>query len=168
MPESHEDVVIVGAGPIGLACAISAKRRGLDPLVIDAGPIANSIVHYPVGMVFFTTPDRLEIGGHPPALQIAYQVMLLGTLIETGSGMIHAVNERLAAAFVAQGRAMPGWLRAGAAVAFLLAAVVTSQLGLIALIARGYGTLTWLFLVVFVAPILTIGVWRIRSAGRRS
>lgn len=61
----HESTVIVGAGPIGLACAISARRRGLDPLVIDAGAIANSIVRYPTGMVFFTTPERLEIGGHP-------------------------------------------------------------------------------------------------------
>ena len=60
-----ERVLVVGAGPIGLACAISAQRRGLAPLVIDAGAIANSIVHYPVGMVFFTTPERLEIGGHP-------------------------------------------------------------------------------------------------------
>lgn len=60
-----EQVVIAGAGPIGLACAISAKARGLDPLVIDAGALANSIAHYPVGMVFFTTPERLEIGGHP-------------------------------------------------------------------------------------------------------
>ncbi|HKP28922.1 MAG TPA: YpdA family putative bacillithiol disulfide reductase [Gemmatimonadales bacterium] len=57
--------LIVGAGPIGLACAISARRRGLDPLVIDTGAIAQSIVRYPIGMTFFTTPERLEIGGHP-------------------------------------------------------------------------------------------------------
>jgi thioredoxin reductase (NADPH) len=61
----HEAAVIVGAGPIGLACAISAKRRGVDPLVIDAGALANSIVRYPVNMMFFTTPERLEIGNHP-------------------------------------------------------------------------------------------------------
>ncbi|HTJ22301.1 MAG TPA: YpdA family putative bacillithiol disulfide reductase [Gemmatimonadaceae bacterium] len=61
----HEAVIIVGAGPIGLACAISAKRRGKDPLVIDAGAIANSILRYPINMSFFTTPERLEIGGHP-------------------------------------------------------------------------------------------------------
>ena len=60
-----EDAIIAGAGPIGLACAISAVRRGLDPLVIDAGPLAASIARYPVGMRFFTTPERLEIGGHP-------------------------------------------------------------------------------------------------------
>lgn len=61
----HEQVLIVGAGPIGLACAISARRRGIDPLVIDAGAVVNSIVHYPIGMTFFTTPERLEIGNHP-------------------------------------------------------------------------------------------------------
>lgn len=62
---AHESAIIVGAGPIGLACAISAKRRGIDPLVIDAGAIVNSIVRYPTGMMFFTTPERLEIGNHP-------------------------------------------------------------------------------------------------------
>ncbi|MGH7522325.1 MAG: YpdA family putative bacillithiol disulfide reductase [Gemmatimonadales bacterium] len=61
----HEPAIIVGAGPIGLACAISAKRRGLDPLVIDAGALTNSIVRYPINMTFFTTPERLEIGNHP-------------------------------------------------------------------------------------------------------
>src|SRR5438477_8137744 len=61
----HEAVIIAGAGPIGLACAISAKRRGIDPLVIDAGALVNSIVRYPINMTFFTTPERLEIGNHP-------------------------------------------------------------------------------------------------------
>jgi bacillithiol disulfide reductase len=61
----HHPILIIGAGPIGLACAISARRRGLAPFVIDAGAVANSIVQYPVGMTFFTTPERLEIGGHP-------------------------------------------------------------------------------------------------------
>lgn len=66
MPEnSRESALIVGAGPIGLSCAISASRRGLRPLVIDAGAIVESIVRYPIGMTFFTTPERLEIGGHP-------------------------------------------------------------------------------------------------------
>src|SRR6266513_5377402 len=61
----HEAAIIAGAGPIGLACAISAKRRGIDPLVIDAGALANSIARYPINMTFFTTPERLEIGNHP-------------------------------------------------------------------------------------------------------
>jgi thioredoxin reductase (NADPH) len=61
----HEGTIIVGAGPIGLAAAISARRKGVEPLVIDAGAIVNSIVRYPVQMGFFTTPELLEIGGHP-------------------------------------------------------------------------------------------------------
>src|SRR5258708_36733935 len=61
----REAAIIAGAGPIGLACAISAKRRGIDPLVIDAGALANSVVRYPINMTFFTTPERLEIGNHP-------------------------------------------------------------------------------------------------------
>jgi thioredoxin reductase (NADPH) len=64
LPESIE-ALIVGAGPIGLACAIAARRRGVDALVIDAGVIADAIVRYPIGMTFFTTPERLEIGNHP-------------------------------------------------------------------------------------------------------
>lgn len=59
------EALIVGAGPIGLACAIAAKRRGIEAMVIDAGAIADAIVRYPIGMTFFTTPERLEIGDHP-------------------------------------------------------------------------------------------------------
>ena len=59
------DLVCVGAGPTGLACAMEAKRAGLRPLVIDKGCLCNSIFHYPIHMVFFTTPELLEIGGLP-------------------------------------------------------------------------------------------------------
>ena len=62
---SSEDVLIAGAGPIGLACAISARRRGLGSLIADGGALVNAIARYPIGMAFFTTPERLEIGGHP-------------------------------------------------------------------------------------------------------
>ena len=59
------DLICIGAGPTGLACAIEAVRAGLKPLVIDKGAICNSIYHYPVNMVFFTTPELLEIGDLP-------------------------------------------------------------------------------------------------------
>src|ERR1700739_1314634 len=59
------DVICVGAGPTGLACAIEAKRAGLRPLVVDKGVLCNSIYRYPVNMVFFTTPELLEIGDLP-------------------------------------------------------------------------------------------------------
>jgi thioredoxin reductase (NADPH) len=59
------DIVCVGAGPTGLACAMEAKRAGMRALVIDKGCLGNSIYNYPVNMVFFTTPELLEIGGLP-------------------------------------------------------------------------------------------------------
>src|SRR5260370_33473262 len=59
------DVIWSGAGPTGLAKAIEAKRAGMRVLVGDKGCLCNSIYHYPVNMVFFTTPELLEIGDLP-------------------------------------------------------------------------------------------------------
>ena len=59
------DVIVVGAGPVGLACAIEARRRGLTTLIIDKGALVNSIVGYPANMEFFSTPELIEIGGYP-------------------------------------------------------------------------------------------------------
>ena len=59
------DVVIIGAGPVGLAAGIEAKRRGLDGLIVEKGALCNSFIGYPTQMEFFSTPERLEIGGYP-------------------------------------------------------------------------------------------------------
>ena len=59
------DLIIVGAGPSGLSAAIAAKQHGLDYQVIEQGVLVNSIYHFPPQMVFFTTPELLEIGGLP-------------------------------------------------------------------------------------------------------
>jgi thioredoxin reductase (NADPH) len=59
------DVVIVGAGPTGLACGIELKRRGVRAVLIDKGCVVNSLYNYPTNMVFFTTPELLEIGDIP-------------------------------------------------------------------------------------------------------
>jgi thioredoxin reductase (NADPH) len=59
------DVLVVGAGPTGLACAIETQRTGLRTVVIDKGCLCNSLFHYPSGMTFFTTPELLEIGDMP-------------------------------------------------------------------------------------------------------
>ncbi len=59
------DTVVVGAGPTGLACGIELKQRGVSTVLIDKGCVVNSIYNYPTHMVFFTTPELLEIGGLP-------------------------------------------------------------------------------------------------------
>ena len=64
------DLIIIGAGPAGLAAAIAAKKHGLDCHVFEKGVLVNSLFHFPSQMVFFTTPELLEIGGLPfPSLR---------------------------------------------------------------------------------------------------
>ena len=62
---SVRDLIVVGAGPSGLSAAIAAKQRGLDYQVLEQGVLVNSIFRFPPQMVFFTTPELLEIGGLP-------------------------------------------------------------------------------------------------------
>jgi thioredoxin reductase (NADPH) len=62
---SVRDVIVIGAGPSGLSAAIAAKKRGLDYQVLERGTLVNSIYRFPPQMVFFTTPELLEIGGLP-------------------------------------------------------------------------------------------------------
>ncbi len=59
------DVLVIGAGPTGLACAIDAQRAGLRVVLVDKGCVCNSLFHYPAHMTFFTTPELLEIGDMP-------------------------------------------------------------------------------------------------------
>jgi thioredoxin reductase (NADPH) len=59
------DIIVIGAGPIGLTCGIEAKKRNLNCLIIEKGCLVNSIFHYPTNMIFFSTSERLEIGDVP-------------------------------------------------------------------------------------------------------
>lgn len=59
------DVIVIGAGPIGLCCAIEAKKNNLSYLIIDKGCLVNSLYNYPKNMTFFSTSDKLEIGEIP-------------------------------------------------------------------------------------------------------
>src|SRR3954452_10779503 len=59
------DVLVIGAGPTGLACAIEAQKAGFRAANVDKGCLVNSLYHYPANMIFFTTPELLEIGDIP-------------------------------------------------------------------------------------------------------
>src|SRR6187200_3213583 len=59
------DVVIVGGGPIGLACGIEARKAGLSYIILEKGCLVNSLYHYPMNMTFFSTSERLEVGNVP-------------------------------------------------------------------------------------------------------
>src|SRR5215475_8734295 len=67
MPQtkSQFDVLVIGAGPTGMACAIEAQRAGFSTVLVDKGCLVNSLFHYPANLIFFTTPELLEIGDIP-------------------------------------------------------------------------------------------------------
>ena len=94
-------------------------------------------------------------------LQLAFVLMLVGTFIETGSGMIHAINERIAGAMEAAGKSLQDRNRALIAIGVLIVALLISRFGMIDLIAVGYGTLTWVYMAILILPLFTIGVWKV-------
>ena len=63
--QTNYELVIIGGGPIGLACGLEAKKAGLSYIILEKGCLVNSIYNYPVNMTFFSTSDKLEIGGIP-------------------------------------------------------------------------------------------------------
>jgi uncharacterized membrane protein YkvI len=97
---------------------------------------------------------------HAPWFEWAFQIAVLLTLVDTGVALLHAINERVAKSYEERQRPMPQALRPTLAVGVMLVAVyAASAVGLVELIAKGYGTLTWLFLAVYVLPLMTWGVW---------
>jgi uncharacterized membrane protein YkvI len=97
-----------------------------------------------------------------------FPIVLFGTFVETGTALIHGVNERLDHAFAEKGIRMPNWMRPAVALGILfLAVVIADAIGLTGLVAQGYGTITWGFIVIFFIPLLTWGVYLIWRADRR-
>jgi uncharacterized membrane protein YkvI len=140
------------AGPIGIipGFLFLLASMGQYPEIMDKTVPANYL---------------LEVIGSR-AFQITFQVVLLGTLVETGTGLIHAFNERIAGVFADKKRVMPGTVRPAIAVLMLVVATLFAQVGLIDLIAKGYGTITWGFWLVYVGPVLTLGAWKIFRPAR--
>ncbi len=142
---------------------------------VGAGLLAGPIAIMP-GVLFF-----LAMAGQYPSIQAApvpanvlleilgsrgfqltFQIVLFGTLIETGIAMVHGVNERLARRYEERQATMPRILRPAIAVSLLILGALLARVGIIDLIAQGYGTITWFFLGIYVLPILTLGVWKLR------
>lgn len=149
--ESRKEAVTAGllAGVIAIVPGVLfyIAMSGFYPGILDRPVPANYL---------------LEILGSP-FFQLLFQIVLFGTLIETGTGLIHAINERIAGVYRERGTSMPALLRTLVALTLLLTGSILARFGLIDLIARGYGTLTWLFLFIFVIPVLTRGIWMVRA-----
>ena len=99
-----------------------------------------------------------------PWLRYIFQIVLFGTLIETGSGLIYSITDRIAEAFKNKGQEVPKWSTPVVAVILLVGTTAISSFGLTGLIAKGYGTLAWVMFIVYVIPILTLGIYKISKA----
>ena len=107
--------------------------------------------------------DQIDV----PFLLLIYLVAMFGTFLGTGLGFLQAVSERLDTWAVARmGKPLPRWQHVCVAIAALLLSAVLGQFGIIDLIAKGYGTIAWGFLIVFIIPIMTIGIYKIYSFRR--
>lgn len=175
-PGWFDSGVRYAAGCVGLlpAMLFATKHLKTRGQAITAGLLAGPITMIPALLFYFAMLSQypvildrpvpanylLELLGSP-MFQIAFQVMLFGTLIETGSGLIHAFNERLAESMEERGKQFPNWARPAVAVTILAAAAALSRVGIIDLIAKGYGTITWIFVILVIVPLCTIGLWRV-------
>jgi len=95
------------------------------------------------------------------ALSITFQIVLFGTLIETGVALMHAFNERVFSSDIISDKKRSAYLRPLITVSFILFAIALSSFGIIDLIAKGYGMISWGFLLVFLLPLATIGLYKI-------
>jgi len=124
------------------------------------------VAHYPsvlpeeIPVVFALSKINL------PFFMYFYQIVLFGALITTGTGFIHSLNERLQSAFQAKGKEFPQWARPVVAIGLLLAGLALSAFGLIQLVAQGYGTASYGVFLVFVLPMLTLGLYKIMRERR--
>jgi uncharacterized membrane protein YkvI len=99
-----------------------------------------------------------------PLFQLIFQFMIFSALLESSTGIVHAINERLTQTYVSRDRIPPKGLRVGATLTLLLISIfVADEFGLIALISNGYRFLSWVFLTIYVLPLMTFGVWRLWS-----
>ncbi len=106
----------------------------------------------------FSVISQLGVAG----LLGLYLVVLFGTLIETGAGLLQGLNERIDGYLRdTRGSTLPKTARAIIAVSAMAVSAMLATVGIVALIARGYGTIAWGFLLVYVVPICTIGVWKL-------
>ena len=141
---------------------------------VTAGVLAGPIAIIPAFLFYFCMVSQYpEILARPvPAnyllevlgsrwFQLTFQLVLFGTLIETGTGLIHGLNERIAGVYGEREHTMPTYLRPAVAIGLLIVGALLAQFGIIDLIARGYGTMTIFFLVLYAIPIVTLGVWKL-------
>jgi uncharacterized membrane protein YkvI len=157
------------AAPMILYVARNFKTR---KHAISAGIIAAAIAIIPAGIfhVAFSGAEPTTTAADIPVyammnahsmhfLILAFTIMLFGTLIETGAGILQGVNERIDSQLKDYQREPLGkWAHTGVAMGLMVLALLVASVGIIDLIAKGYGTMAWVFFAVYFIPLLTVGV----------
>lgn len=151
--ESRRDAFIAGAlaGPIGMIPAVLFLLGMITsyPTILDVSVPADFMM------------QQLDFGW----MTLLFYVVVFGTFIETGTALIHSMNERIDHVFLEKSMEMPRWLRPVVAfIALFIAVILADRVGIIDLIGKGYGSLTWAFLLVMFVPLMTVGVWRVFRA----
>jgi uncharacterized membrane protein YkvI len=100
-------------------------------------------------------------------LYIIFEIVLFGTLIETGTGFIKAVADRIEAAAVRNGKELPKWGHPAIIIGMVCIGIIISIFGLLNLIVKGYGTSVWGFLIIYAIPMLTLGIYKIAKAAKQ-
>jgi len=136
-----------------------------------AGPIAMlpGVLLFIALMAFYPEIDNQSVPSSyllaqlgAPWFETAFQLVVFGALVSTGVPLLHAINERVAQALASRGRPMPPAARPALALAVMSVSIfAATAVGLVGLIARGYGALTWAFIALLVVPVLTVGIWKI-------
>lgn len=150
--ESRKEAVTEGilAGVIGVIPAV------LLLLTMACNMSAVVSAETPVTVIF----DMLDMKW----LYVLFEIVLFGTLIETGTGFIKAVDDRIELTYSKSGKTTPSWMRPVIVVVMVAIGICVSTFGLTGLIAKGYGTACWGFLIVYVVPMLTLGIYKIAKA----
>ena len=164
---------------LGIIPAVLFTTRHIDTRkeAVGAGFLAGLIGIIPAALLFVAMtafyPEILTVAVPTvhilnsigsPLLQLLFQITLFGTLIETGTGFIFAVTERVGNVYKEQNKPKPSWLTPALTIGLLVTGALITQFGLTGLIAQGYGTITWGFLFFYVIPVLTIGLYKIMKA----
>lgn len=175
-------VIYSGYNILGAVVILPVARHFLsDRDAVKAGVLCGPLAMLPA-LVFFvcmcafypnigseTLPSDFMLRQmNLPLFQLVFQLMIFAALLESGTGAVHAVNERLAASFRAsRAREIPSVLRLISAALILVGSIfLASRFGLVTLIARGYRFLAYLILLLYVAPLMTYGLWRVLSGYR--
>lgn len=162
----------VGIIPAALFC-VAHLRTKKQALV--AGGLSGPIIMAPALLLFLSLVSQypavlsepiptgsLLAALDAPIFAVFFKILLIGTVIQTGAAFIHGFNERVSMAFHYRGKAFTARHRALISLCvFSLSVFVAEKIGLITLVAKGYGVFTIVSLAVFIAPVLTIGIWRI-------